>query len=181
MIWVLLAACAVTCPPEMARVGDVCVDRYEASLGPDGAARSVAGVLPTVGLTYVQAVDACAKAGKHLCSDTEWRASCHGHAWPWGDDAPAPGRCGLPAETGGPTGLAPTGSYPECRSPEGVYDLSGNAWEWMQPDPGSRAPTAKRGGAWYIGGPGPCAGEPFAMHPTTFAGTIVARCCAQPS
>lgn len=184
MLLTLLCACSQTpstptCPPDMALVGTVCVDRYEASLDADGAARSVAGVLPTTGLDFNEAVAACAKAGKHLCHDSEWVANCHGHVWPWGDEPPAPGQCALPGD-GGPTALAPTGTYPTCASPEGVYDLSGNAWEWIAPDPGSRAITNKRGGAWYIGGSPPCAGAAFDQHPATFSGTIVARCCDTP-
>lgn len=180
---ILLLACAdprpLGCPADMAQVGQVCVDRYEASVGADGAARSVAGVLPTTALTWPQAVTACEKAGKHLCTDSEWLSNCHGASWPWGNEPPTPGRCALPAADGhGATALMPTGSYPACASPEGVYDLAGNAWEWMTPDPGSRAITAKRGGAWYIEGGSPCRGAAFDQHPTTFSGTIVARCCA---
>jgi sulfatase modifying factor 1 len=80
------------CPPEMALVGDVCVDRYEASRQDatatkagtdDGVACSRAGVLPW----YVNPMSAamlekfqaaCQSAGKRLCTADEWNDTCRG-------------------------------------------------------------------------------------------------------
>jgi hypothetical protein len=81
-----------SCPPEMALVGAVCVDRYEASrqdatatsAGSDeSVAASRAGVLPW----YVNPMSeaafatfraACAAAGKRLCGEAEWLDACQG-------------------------------------------------------------------------------------------------------
>jgi formylglycine-generating enzyme required for sulfatase activity len=35
---------------------------------------------------------------------------------------------------GTPAALQPVGSYEMGKSPEGVYDLAGNAWEWTRSD-----------------------------------------------
>jgi hypothetical protein len=80
------------CPADMAPVGSVCVDRYEASrqdatattVGTDASvATSRAGVLPwyanpmtSDALTTFQT--ACQAAGKRLCSASEWVDSCQG-------------------------------------------------------------------------------------------------------
>jgi formylglycine-generating enzyme required for sulfatase activity len=81
-----------SCPPEMAPVGAVCVDRYEASRedatptsagSKNGKAVSQSGVLPW----YVKAMSAtafgefdaaCQAAGKRLCGSNEWFEACTG-------------------------------------------------------------------------------------------------------
>ncbi|HNT28738.1 MAG TPA: SUMF1/EgtB/PvdO family nonheme iron enzyme [bacterium] len=80
------------CPADMAPVGGVCVDKYEASRGDATAdnagddetvARSVAGVLPWMvnPMTTTELAkfkSACVAAGKRLCSVGEWTAACEG-------------------------------------------------------------------------------------------------------
>jgi hypothetical protein len=102
------------CPAGMARVGSVCVDRYEASLvlvddgGPIGSwspyhspgtrrvrAQSVAGAVPQGYISGTQAAAACREAGKRLCTDAEWISACRGAAdrtYPYGD-VRVDGRC----------------------------------------------------------------------------------------
>jgi formylglycine-generating enzyme required for sulfatase activity len=166
------------CPREMVRIGDGCVDAYEATVE-DGVAVSRADAVPTIYITWEEARAACREAGKHLCTTTEWQAACAwgGGLYPWGD-SPAPDDvCAIPDETGATRydGLQPTGSLPECRNPNGVFDQVGNAWEWVDHDGGSY----KVGGAWYAGqGNGVCAAEPV-VHTTD--GTIAARCCTEAS
>jgi len=83
---------SATCPPEMALIGAVCVDRYEASrqdatatsAGTDeSVAQSKSGVLPWyVNPMSATALDefqaACQAAGKRLCSSAEWLEACEG-------------------------------------------------------------------------------------------------------
>ncbi|MBM4366083.1 MAG: SUMF1/EgtB/PvdO family nonheme iron enzyme [Deltaproteobacteria bacterium] len=175
-----LPACDKRCPEEMVQLGELCIDRYEASVAADGRARSLPGLKPTVGLTHAQAAAACRSASKRLCYDHEWVAACGGREWPWGSEAPVDGQCPVPNANGDKPldDLALTGSFPRCGSVEGVQDLYGNAWEWTAPDPGTPSASAKRGGAWYVAGPSPCTGAPFIMHDPGFAGTIAARCCS---
>ncbi len=91
------------CPPEMARVGRACVDRWEARLlTSDGTphdfasrpeqgvryrAESRAGVYPQAYISKPEASAACAAAGKRLCRLTEWYRACkdrQGHVYPYG-------------------------------------------------------------------------------------------------
>lgn len=103
------------CPKEMARVGDVCVDRWEATLverTPDGSlrvhpyyeepnpdvtyfARSRPGVFPQAYINRPEAAAACHAAGKRLCRLSEWIRACRGsRRWlfPYGPNE-MPNRC----------------------------------------------------------------------------------------
>jgi hypothetical protein len=83
----------------MALVGDVCVDRWEASLttlegrrwspfspvdGHERELRAVsrADVIPQGYISGRQAASACKAAGKRLCSSPEWLRACKGPAKP---------------------------------------------------------------------------------------------------
>lgn len=189
------------CPPGTVAVEDFCIDAWEATVtgevGPEdqdatwpatettAVAEPLEGVLPTDLLSWYQASAACTNAGKHLCTVDEWAAACGDAALPWGDEPPAEAVCALPAPDGTSAWaeLQRTGSLPECRSPAGVFDQIGNAWEWA--DPGTTGDdglpqAAKMGGAFYAGpGSGNCVVGPFLDHPPAFAGTIAARCCVE--
>lgn len=189
------------CPPGTVQVEGFCIDAWEATvtgdLGPDdqlpewpgtattAVASSAAGVVPTAPTSWYQARGACLNAGKHLCTVEEWTAACGVAAFPWGD-APMPEEvCAVPAPDGTTawTELQPTGSLPDCRSPAGVYDQIGNAWEWADPgtlDDAGVPETAKMGGAYYAGqGNAGCLLAPVTEHAPWFAGTIAARCCVE--
>jgi tetratricopeptide (TPR) repeat protein len=104
---------------EAERAKAFCIDRYEYP-GREGE-------LPVTRVSAVEAAAMCAKRGSRLCSLAEWRLACGGReglAYPYGDEY-----VGHRCNTEG-TGLAPAGSRPECRSPFGVYDMSGNVAEW---------------------------------------------------
>src|SRR5262249_20238828 len=93
------------CPGGMVRVAEFCVDKYEGSLwraddpsvslspyfnpgSEDVVARSLAGVVPEGYINGTQAASACARAGKRLCSNTEWLRACRGPEntiYPYGD------------------------------------------------------------------------------------------------
>lgn len=105
---------AAPCPPEMARVGASCVDKYEGSLveilddgsevpfsphtAPNGhrvRAVSRAGVVPQAHISMVEAKRACGASGKRLCRGDEWKRACKGPEatrYPYGNQR-VPGAC----------------------------------------------------------------------------------------
>jgi formylglycine-generating enzyme required for sulfatase activity len=147
-----MIALALTCALEMAKIPgmDVCIDRFEASVV-DGAAQSKKGVMPTTLISQREATAACEKAGKHLCTRAEWTAACRGaegRRYAYGGKY-EPGRCNDRARGKGKAEKPlPAGSLPRCRTPEGVFDLSGNLWEWLADKLPGGATAYLVGGAW---------------------------------
>lgn len=76
----------------------------------------------------------------------EWAAGGGKRKYPWGNDKPDETRANYNEKVGKTT---PVGSYPAGATPEGLMDMAGNVWEWMEnkyaPDGVERA---LRGGAW---------------------------------
>lgn len=128
---------------EMIWVNGVCIDKYEASIwdAPVGGnqiiattetdychplgqdcddiyARSVPGVEPARFVTWLQAQQALANAGKRLITNAEWQMAVRGTP----DDTNCNVDTGL---------LADTGAHPGCISDWGVVDMVGNLYEWV--------------------------------------------------
>ena len=102
------------------------------------------GETPFVTRSWFEAASLCADEGKRLCSRPEWSYACagpEGLSFSSTDNGERlPDRFGrrfcntLGSEIAGTApeseDLAPSGHFPNCSSSTGVYDLTGNAFEW---------------------------------------------------
>jgi hypothetical protein len=184
------------CPSDMATVEAFCIDRYEAP--------NVAGADPLVMESAVTAEAWCAAHGKRLCTEDEWDTACAGpqnFIYPYGDTH-VDSRCNddklwrvvdetalntwpsatAQAEVQKLWQGAPSGSYPECVSGYGVFDLTGNIEEWVvrtQPHVNSY-PHVLKGCYWAgcYGGAKPRCGSTNPAHADGFRYYETGfRCC----
>jgi len=130
------------CPDDMAWVEPamVCIDLYEFP--------NMSGELPLVGLTYGQAEELCKSYGKRLPTAKEWELACGGEKnfpYPYGETYKKD-TCWMDR----PYSAGPTisGSMPQCVSPFGIYDMTGNVWEWTSSDGFEPGTKYVRGGSW---------------------------------
>jgi len=88
---------------------------------------------PVVNVTLYQANAYCRWLGQRLPTQYEWERAAHGpdgNFWPWGNTDPTPETVNMPWGDYEPSGLISVDSNPEGVSPEGIYNLIGNVWEW---------------------------------------------------
>ncbi|MEZ4374254.1 MAG: SUMF1/EgtB/PvdO family nonheme iron enzyme [Polyangiaceae bacterium] len=121
------------------------------------AARSAPSAVPQGYISGAQAEQACVESGKRLCTRDEWELGCRGseaRVYPYGFMRVA-GACNdyravhpvvelfgttdswiwneldNPCISQQPDTLALTGSFDQCQTPEGIFDLVGNLHEWI--------------------------------------------------
>jgi formylglycine-generating enzyme required for sulfatase activity len=87
---------------------------------------SLPGVLPSVNITWFQAEEACANAGKRLPTSAEWQVAANGTPDPGPDNGTTD--CNTVANDGLPT---LTGARTSCVSARGAFDMVGNLAEWV--------------------------------------------------
>lgn len=87
--------------------------------------------LPAMEATWDEASSYCRGVGKRLPTEAEWEKAARGtdsRLYPWGNHFDPLRLNSLERNLGRPS---PPGSHPDGASPYGVFDMAGNAWEWV--------------------------------------------------
>lgn len=139
-----------------------CIDAYE---------YPGKGSIPKTGISWHGAASACQAKGKRLCTSGEWKGACGGK-YPYGGIY-EPSFCNTMGENGEERPVVAAGSFAKCKSPYGLYDMSGNVSEWTADK------TVNGGNSTQDGDSATCSRSPTRMESSS-SGSVGFRCCADP-
>lgn len=139
-----------------------CMDRFEYP--------NHKGEYPWISVSFTEASDLCQSEGKRLCNEAEWTFACEGEEatpYPYGYERDpqacvidAPWRAFNESQMRPRDGLnammeydrlwqgVPSGTSARCKSPFGVYDMTGNVDEWTRTVREGERPSILKGGYW---------------------------------
>lgn len=150
--------------------GAFCIDLYEYP--------NEAGAPPIAEKTWKEAAATCKQEGKRLCREDEWKFACGGwdhFAFPYGAKYEKR-MCNTESQT-----IQLSGGHSTCQSPFGVFDLSGNLYEWTaSPWNAKVKDKVVRGGNWNGGEANSGCQDRFAQPASDASPAIGFRCCSEP-
>ena len=156
----------IEAPEKLVTTEEYWIDKFEYP--------NILGEMPLVNVTWHEAREKCLEQGKDLPTERQWEKACRGpdgFVYPYGDEYDKR-KCR--SEVSWNDGPAASGTYRDCISGYGVYDMSGNVAEWTLGE--SVEERAVRGGYWQrIGFYTRCSHRMF-FHPTYAAPNIGFRC-----
>jgi hypothetical protein len=161
--------CAENSYPVPVRGKTVCIDAYEFP--------NKYGEKPRNMVSQNAAAMLCENAGKKLCSVEEWQAACQGNQnsrYPYGNSYNQT-KCATDLKAAKEPNRS--GFAEHCRSYYGIYDMSGNLWEWTSTPAEREGLFLVAGGAWNTQNASSCAETKFSFYPQNEYPFVGFRCC----
>ncbi len=162
-------SCAENSYPVPVKGKTVCVDAYEFP--------NKHGEKPHNMVSQDAASRFCVSVGKRLCSIDEWQAACKGNSnsrYPYGSTYNQT-KCATDLKSAKEPGRS--GFKEHCRSWHGMYDMSGNVWEWTSTPAQREGLFLVAGGAWNTQNKSSCTETSYSFYPQNEYPFVGFRCC----